>query len=306
MVKFIAKRLAYCIVVLIGVSLITFLILHLSPGNPARLMLPEGATEEQVRAMSERLGLNKPLYEQYALYISGVLRGDLGTSLFYKQPNTKIILERLPATVQLTFAAVFLSLLISLPLGIIAGVKRGSTTDLFSMFLALLGQSMSPVWLGILLIYVLSVKFNLLPPFGYGKISHLIMPAITLGTPLAAIVTRLTRAGMVDVLGEDYILATRAKGLPESKVIYRYALKNVMIPVTTVVGIQIGTFLGGAVVTEQIFGWPGVGRLAVSAIMARDFPLVQAIMLVVSALFVLVNLLVDITYTLLDPRLKFD
>ena len=306
MIRFLIHRLALCALVLVGVSIVVFTILHLTPGDPVYLMLPEGASDAQITAMRQKIGLDKPLYEQYWLYASAVIRGDLGESLFFKQSNAKIIFQHLQATAVLTFAAMVVSLSISLPLGVLAGLKKESTVDFFAMFLALLGQSMSPVWMGVLLIYVFSVKFALFPPFGYGTLWHLILPAITLGTPLAALVTRLTRAGMVDVLQEDYILALRAKGVPERKLIFRYALKNVLIPVVTVVGIQIGTFLGGAVVTETIFGWPGVGRLAVSAIMARDFPMVQAIILVVSALFVLVILLVDIIYTILDPRLKFE
>jgi len=302
--KYLFRRLAYCGLVLLGVSLIVFFILHLAPGDPVYLLVADGSPDEVLEAMRQKVGLDKPLYEQYWIFISGVLKGDLGESLFFQQKNLKIILQHLGPTAILTFSAVFVSLAISIPLGVFAGLKKGSMLDFFSMFLALLGQSMSPVWLGILLMYLFSIKLQWLPPFGYGSVKHLILPAITLGAPLAALITRMTRSGMVDVLQEDYILAMRAKGVPEKKINFRYALKNVLIPVVTIVGIQIGTFLGGAVVTETIFGWPGVGRLAVSAIMSRDFPLVQGIILIVSALFVLINTVVDILYTFIDPRMK--
>lgn len=304
MVRFIIRRLIYCALVLLGVTVFVFLILHLTPGDPVFLLVPDGASEQQITEVRQKLGLDKPLIEQYWIYITNVLRGDLGTSLFFQRSNALLIIEHLKATAILTSAGVLLSLIVSLPLGVIAGLKRGSMIDFFAMFLALIGQSMSPVWLGVLLIYVFSVKIPLFPPFGYGELSNLILPAITLGLPLAAIITRLTRAGMIEIMQEDYILALRAKGVPERIINCRYALKNVMIPVVTIVGIQLGTFLGGAVVTETIFAWPGIGRLAVSAIMSRDFPLVQATILVVSALFVVINMLVDIIYTLLDPRLS--
>ena len=294
------------IIVLLGVSIIVFLLIHLAPGNPARLMLSEGASDAEVAEMEKKLGIDKPLPVQYVNYMSDVLRGDLGESLYYKEPNAKIIMEYLPATAMLTFAAVFLSILISLPMGILAGVKKGSIFDFFAMFFALLGQAMSPVWLGIVLIFILAVNLNLLPSFGYGEFKNIIMPAITLGIPMAALITRLTRAGMIDTLQEDFIVSIRAKGIPERKIISRYALKNALIPIITIVGLNIGTFLGGAVVTEKIFGWPGIGMLAVTAIYQRDFPLVQSIMLIVSAIFVFVNILVDIIYTTVDPRLSFE
>lgn len=303
---YIIRRVLYSIVVLFGVSIIIFLLMHLAPGNPARLMLRDGASEKEVAEMEAKLGLDKPLPVQYFNYISGVCRGDLGESLYFKQKNAKIIGEYMPATILLTFSAVVISLIIALPLGIIAGVKKGTGIDFVSMLFALLGQAMSPVWLGIVLVLIFSVNLNWLPAFGYGSIKNLIMPAITLGIPMAALITRLARAGMIEVLKEDHILSTRAKGIPEIKIITKYALKNVLIPIITVVGLNIGTFLGGAVVTEKIFGWPGIGNLSVTAIYQRDFPLVQSIMLVVSAIFVFVNILVDIIYTAVDPRVRIE
>ena len=304
--KYIIKRILWGFFVVFGVSVISFGILHLTPGDPARLLLPDGSTQQEINELREKLGLNKPLQVQYLIYMQGVIKGDLGTSLWFKKPNLDLIKERIPATLLLTSVAVFGSLLFSLPLGIIAGVKQGTFIDLFAMLFALLGQAMSPVWLGILLIFTFSVKLGILPSFGYGTIQALILPAITLGVPLAALVTRLARAGTIDILSEDYILAIRAKGIGEKKIIMRYVLKNVSIPIITIVGLQFAELMGGAVITENIFSWPGIGKLVVSAIYGRDFPLVQAIILFVATFFVSINLLVDILYTLIDPRVKYN
>lgn len=306
MLSYILKRLGYTVFILIGVSILTFFLIHLAPGNPARLLLPQGATDDQIAAKEIEMGLDKPLVEQYGNYMVKLVQGDLGTSYSFNKPNAQLIRERLPATVTLTLAAVFVSLCISLPLGVLGGIKRGSAIDFGAMFVAVLGQSMSPVWVGIVLILIFSVWLGWLPAMGIGGVGNLVLPAITLGTPLAALVTRMTRAGMIDVLQEDYITATYAKGLPKYKIIFKYALKNVLIPVITVVGIQIGTFLGGAIVTEQIFNWPGIGMLCLQAINNRDFQLVQSLMIVISTMFVFVNLLVDILYTFIDPRIKLE
>ena len=283
-----------------------FAILHITPGDPARLLLPQGSSLEEVNNLRERLGLNKPLHIQYLVYVQGVIKGDLGTSLYYKKPNLDIIKERIPATLILSITAILGALLISIPLGIIAGVKRGTVTDLIAMFFAILGQSISIVWFAIILIYIFSVKLKLLPAFGCGSFSNLIMPATALGFEVAALFTRLTRAGMIDVLEEDYILAIRAKGIQEYKIIFRYAFKNVSINIITMVGITLAGLMGGQTVTETIFAWPGIGNLAMSAIYGRDFPLIQAILLVVASFYVVINLLVDILYTYIDPRMRYD
>lgn len=303
--NFIIKRFFLSFLVLFGVSIISFGILYFTPGDPVQLLLPEGSSQQTINAMREKLGLNKPIQVQYLVYMRGVIKGDLGTSIYFKKPNLSLIIERIPATFLLTSAAVFTAILVSLPLGVIAGVKQGTFADFFAMFFALSGQSMCPVWLGFLLIFTFSVKLRILPSFGYGDIKALIMPTITLGLPVAALLTRLTRAGTIDILNEDYILATRAKGIREKKIIMRYALKNILIPVITVAGLQFATLIAGAMVTESIFNWPGLGKLSILAIYGRDFPLIRAIILVVSSFFVSINLLVDILYTLLDPRLKF-
>jgi peptide/nickel transport system permease protein len=306
MFRYILKRLGYTVFVILGVTIITFFLLKLAPGNPARLMLPETATEEQVHNMEIHLGLDKPLYVQYSKFIVNVAHGDLGTSMFYMKPNSQLIAERFPATMKLAFASVAVSLIIAIPLGVVAGVKRGSFIDFISMLFALIGQSMSNVWLGILLILVFAVKLRLVPAMGYGSWINLILPSCTMAAALASLTTRMVRSGMVDVLQEDYITATYARGVSPFEVIFKYAFRNAMLPVVTIVGMEIGMLLGGSVVTEKIFGWPGLGSLTIQAIGLRDFPLVQAILLVISTVFVLVNLLVDIIYTLVDPRMKLE
>jgi peptide/nickel transport system permease protein len=302
--KYILKRLGYSVFVVIGVSIIIFMLLKLAPGDPARLMLPENASAEQVQAMHVQLGLDKPLYVQYLTYMNHVIHGDLGMSLFFIKPNAQLIMERFPATLQLAFTSILLSLIIAIPLGVLAGVKKGKLADFLAMLFALIGQSFSPVWLGILLILVFAVKLRWLPAVGYGSIYSLIMPSVTLGMGLASLATRMVRSGMIDVLAEDYITATYARGISPGKVIFKYAFRNAMLPTITIVGMEVGMLLGGSVVIERIFGWPGIGSLTIQAIGMRDFPLVQSILLVVSTLFVLINLLVDIIYTFVDPRMK--
>jgi ABC-type dipeptide/oligopeptide/nickel transport system permease component len=305
MTRYIARRLALSFFVLFGVTIIVFGLIHLAPGDPARLMLYDTAPEEEVQAMRKTLGLDQPLHKQYWLFLSNALRGDLGRSLYYKQPALRIILEHLPATVELTFAALLVSLAVALPMGILSAVRRDSLWDYAGMLLATIGQATPVYWLGLMLILAFSVQWMLLPSSGRGGIANLIMPSVTLGAPLMALVTRLVRSGMLDILGEDYIRTARAKGLAERLVIYRHALRNMLIPLVTVVGLQLGALLGGAVITETIFAWPGVGRLIVTAITARDYPLVQAATLLVSVYFVAINLLLDVLYVYIDPRIRF-
>ena len=304
--RYILKRLGQTIIVLFLISILVFLLIRIAPGNPARMMLPDTASEEQIHAKEIEMGLDQPLYVQYFKYISGVLRGDLGTSTTYQTDVAGIIFNRFPATLLLAFATVLVSLIISIPIGMIAGVKQGTFVDFFAMLFALLGQSMAPLWLAVLLIYVFSVKLQLLPAMGMGDLAHLILPAIALGYPLASRVTRLGRSGMIDVLREDYITATLAKGIPERKVYTKYAFKNALIPIVTIVGLQIGFFLGGAVVVETIFSWSGVGQLASQAVGNRDYPLVQSLLLVIAAGFALVNLIVDIINAKIDPRITLE
>ena len=233
------------------------------------------------------------------------LSGDLGRSLRYRQPALPLVLERLPATAELALAALFVSLLVAIPAGVISAVRRDTAYDNLTMLGALFGQSMPVFWLGIMLILIFSVRLELLPTSGRGGLDHLILPAVTLGLYSTARVTRLVRAGMLDVIGQDYIRTAQAKGLPDRRVIVKHALRNTLIPVVTIIGLELGTLLGGAVITETIFAWPGIGRLAVTAIFQRDYPLVQATVLVTALVFVLSNLLVDLLYGWLDPRIRY-
>ena len=304
--RYIGKRVLQTLIVLFFVSIFAFLLIRMASGNPARMMLPDDATEEQVQQMEIKLGLDKPLYQQYFMYMSGVLLGDLGTSTIYKQAVSKIIASRMPVTGKLTFWTIVVCLAVSIPLGVVAGSKQGTVTDFMAMFFAIFGQSMSPVWLGILLIYVFSSKLGWLPAMGYGGIKYVILPAITLGYPVAAEITRIGRSGMIDVLKEDYITATYAKGMSRKQVLWKYAFKNALIPIITLVGVQIGVFLAGTVVVETIFSWSGLGQLVYQAVSTRDYSLVQSSLLVIAAMFAVINLIVDIINSLVDPRITLE
>lgn len=306
MLKYICKRLFYCVLVLIGVSIIAFLLMSLAPGDPAQLILGEDATEEAIAAYHLKWGLDQPLIVQYFKFLFGIFRGDLGTSIYFKRSVLSLIAERLPATILLAFASVTIAILVSLPLGIIAAVKRGSILDFGSVVFALIGQSFSKAWLALLLILVFSVKLGWLPSMGYGTFKQIILPAICMGTASAASQTRLLRSSMMDVLEEDYVTATYARGIGKGKTIFKYALRNAALPFVTSVGSNIAGLLGGAVVAEQIFNWPGIGVLTNTAINMRDFPLVRGILLITSGIYVLVMLIVDVVYTLVDPRLDFN
>ncbi len=303
MIRFILKRLGMTVIILFFVSIIAFGLMRIAPGNPAMMVLPDGASQEAIREMEIQLGLDKPLPVQYLKYISGVLKGDLGTSIIYKVPVKKLIFQRLPATASLTVVTMAVCLLISIPLGIIAGSRQGTIVDLLATLFALLGQSMSTVWLGIFVIYIFSVKLGILPAMGYGTWQHYILPACTLGYPVAAQVTRMGRSGIIDVLKEDYITATYSKGISKAVIYTKYAFKNALIPIVTIVGMQIGTYMAGAVVVETIFAWPGFGQLIFQAVGTRDYPLVQSCLLVSAAMFALINLAVDILNSFIDPRI---
>lgn len=303
MIRFILKRLGMTVIILFFVSIIAFGLMRIAPGNPAMMVLPDGASQEAVHEMEIQLGLDKPLPVQYFKYVGGVLKGDLGTSIIYKVPVKELIFQRLPATASLTVITMIVCLLISIPLGIIAGSRQGTVVDLLATLFALLGQSMSTVWLGIFVIYIFSVKLGILPAMGYGTWKHYILPACTLGYPVAAQVTRMGRSGIIDVLKEDYITATYSKGISKAVVYTKYAFKNVLIPIVTIVGMQIGTYMAGAVVVETIFAWPGFGQLIFQAVGTRDYPLVQSCLLVSAAMFALINLAVDILNSFIDPRI---
>ncbi len=300
---YIIRRLFHSIFVLIGISVVVFIILHLT-GDPAALLMPMDATPEQVAQFRQEMGFNDPLIVQYWRFFKGTLRGDFGHSFRHNQPALSLVLERMPATIQLTLAALAIALIIAIPVGIISAIKRNTILDHIGMTGALLGQSTPVFWLGVMLILIFSVILQWFPSSGRGSIENLVLPAITLGMYSMARTARMMRSSMLEVLGQEYMKTAKAKGLSPHMVILKHALKNASIPVITIVGMELGTLLGGAVITETIFAWPGVGRLAVQAIYNRDYPVVQAAVFVLASIFVLVNLLVDIIYTYLDPRVK--
>lgn len=290
---------------LFGVATVVFFIARLT-GDPVSLMVPPDATVAQEDALRHSLGLDKPLIVQYGIFISQVVHLNLGESLRYNQPTLQLVAERLPATLELAGAALAFSLIVAIPAGILAAVKRGSFIEGIAMLVALLGQSMPAFWIGILLIMLFAVHWTIFSASGMGGFSHLVLPAITLGLYLMAMVTRLLRTSLIDSLSADYIRTAKAKGLSGWKVIIKHALRNSSLPVVTVVGLEIGSLLGGSVVTETVFAWPGVGQLLVQAIYNRDYPLVQGAVLVLAGIFVIINLLVDVAYVILDPRIHYD
>ena len=302
--SYLLRRLWQSLLVLFGVSVVVFLILHLT-GDPAALLLPPDATAEDIAKFRTAMGFDDPVAVQYVRFLKGAVRGDFGESLRHGEPAMGLVLERLPATFELAGAGLVIALTLAIPAGIVSAVRRNTTVDYVSTVVALLGQAMPTFWLGIMLILVFSVRLNWLPSSGRGSLEHLILPAITLGLFTTARITRLTRSGMLEVLGQDYIRTARAKGVGEPPVVWKHALKNASIPIVTIVGIELGTLLGGSVITETIFAWPGVGRLSVQAIFNRDYPVVQSAVFLLASTFVIVNLLVDVVYTYLDPRIRY-
>jgi peptide/nickel transport system permease protein len=313
MLKFILKRLLLMFVVILGATMLTFSIMHFAPGDPAEMIAIArygmvGLTAESIDWIRAAEGLDAPVYIQYLKWLNHVLHGDLGRSLITGKSVSSEILARFPATLKLAVASMFISLLISIPVGIISATKQYSIIDNVSMVGALIGVSMPNFWLGLLLMLLFSLYLGLLPVCGYGDgaIKYMILPAITLGTGMAALTTRLTRSSMLEVLRLDYITTARAKGLGEKVIIWKHALKNAFIPVVTVVGLQFGGLLEGAVIVETIFAWPGVGKLLVDSIFERDFAMIQGCVLLVAVIFVLANLIVDILYAYLDPRIRYE
>jgi len=300
---FLLRRLLQSLVVLFGVSFVVFAILYLT-GDPALVLLPPDASAADVVRFREVMGFNDPFLVQYGRFLKGALHGDFGQSVRHGEPAFGLVVERMPATFELSGAALLIALCLAIPAGILSAVRRNSILDYISTVVALLGQSMPTFWLGIMLILLFSVHFNLLPSSGRGGWENMVLPAVTLGLFTTARITRLTRSGMLEVLNQDYIRTARAKGVANRPVVWKHALKNAAIPIVTIVGIELGTLLGGSVITETIFAWPGVGRLSVQAIYNRDYPVVQAAVFTLSATFVLVNLIVDVLYTYLDPRIR--
>ncbi len=355
MTKYILRRLVMLIPVLLGISIITFSMLRLIPGDPCRVMLGERATAEMCAAFAERMGLNDPIYVQFGRYLFNIVRGDLGTSIKTGQPVTAELIQRLPMTFELTLASMILAVTLGILAGIIAAVRNNSAVDLATMVLANVGVSMPIFWLGLILMFIFAFKLGWLPPSGrstvgvevvsltslwnlgastprvlyalvdflsgfrlltslvtgnmaafWDTVKHLILPAAALATIPTAIIARMTRSSLLEVLNQDYIRTARAKGLTPRLVLWRHALKNAMLPIVTVIGLEVGYLLGGAFLTETVFSLPGVGRLMVDRILARDYPVVQGAVLVIATIFVFVNLVVDLTYAWLDPRIRLE
>lgn len=305
MSRYLLRRLSHTVLVIIGISVISFFFLHLS-GDPVGLILPQDATLEQIAALREQMRLDDPIVLQYWHFATSALQGDLGRSIYTGEPVLRLILERMPATLELAITALFISLIVAIPIGVLAAVKRGSWMDTISMSVALFGLSMPHFWLGIMFIMLFSVQLGWLPTSGRGTWAQLVMPALALGISLIALFARLTRSAMLDVLRQDYVRTARAKGLGEALVVGKHALRNALIPLVTVIGMEFGFLLGGAVIIETVFAWPGVGRLIVQSILDRDYPVVQAAVMLLAIVFVVVNLLVDLLYAWLDPNISYD
>jgi ABC-type dipeptide/oligopeptide/nickel transport system permease component len=304
LLKSLLLRLAYTLPVLWLVVSIVFLLIHIVPGDPIEQMLGEGARPADIQALRHLYSLDQPLGTQYLHYWRGVLHGDLGHSIRLNDSVTHLVLTRYPFTVELTAAALLVALFLAIPAGIAAALHRGHAQDHAVGVVSLLGLSFPPFALGPILILLVSIKLGWLPVSGAGDLAHLILPAITMGSALAAILTRMVRTSMLEELGQDYIRTARAKGLPERVVVYKHALRNAMIPVLTLIGLQFGALLAGAIVTEKIFSWPGIGRLSVSAIENRDYPLLQGCILAIGLTYVLVNLATDVMYMVINPRIR--
>ena len=318
---------------LLGVSIVVFVMVRAIPGDPAQILLGQAATPAQVAEVRDRLGLDEPLPVQYLVFIKGALTGDLGDSIVVGQPVTAVLLERFPATLELTLAALLLAVAVGVPVGVIAAVRQYSLLDKITSVVALTGVSMPVFWLALVLVVLFTVQIDLLPfpgrvggevsftsytglylldtlitlnfPAFWDVLRHLILPAIALGTIPMAVITRMTRSSMLEVMNEDYVRTARAKGVVPWRVVFRHALRNAMLPTITVIGLQFGLLMGGAILTETIFGWPGVGQIAIESVFRRDYAMIQGVVLYGAAFFVLVNLLVDVLYAVLDPRVRY-
>jgi len=301
---YLARRLLLTIPVLLGVATLVFLLIHLVPGDPAQSMLGEGAAPQEVAALRARLGLDQPLPVQFGRFVTGLLRGDLGTSLRTGEPVASSIATRMPATAELALAAMAVALLIAVPLGVAAAVWKGSWVDHGAMTLALVGISIPNFWLGPMMAIVFAVELGWLPVSGRGTLAHLVLPSVTLGAALAAILARMTRASLLEELRELYVIAARARGASRTRAVWRHAFRNSLVPVVTIVGLQFGSLLTGAIITETIFSWPGVGRLLIQSISFRDYPMVQGCILLIAVTYVMVNLVTDMLYGWLDPRIR--
>lgn len=304
MKRFLMFRIGQSLITILMVMFVVFVAARVA-GDPVTLLVDFDATQEDIDKLKDDLGLNDPLPVQFIDFVGDALRGDFGTSFRTSRPAMGEVLERVPASLQLASLSLAFALIISIPLGVLAAITRGSSLDVFARFLALVGQAAPNFWIGLMMIFFFSVRLGWLPTGGRGGFDHMIMPAITLGTAGAASLARLTRSAMLDVLNSDYVTMARAKGLPRRTVIFKHALRNAMIPVVTILGLRIGTLVSGSLIVELIFAWPGVGRLVIQAINVSDFPVVQAAILLTASAVVIANLLTDIAYMLIDPRIRY-
>ena len=311
MASYIIRRLLYSLLVLFGVTLLVFVTLRLS-GDPVQLLLRDGnPSQEDIERLRRALKLDRPVHEQYVVFVASALRGDFGESLRYRTPALEEILARVPATLQLSVVAYLFALAVAIPAGIVSAVRRGGIADFVSRFVSLIGVSFPSFWLGLILILIFAVRLRWLPVSGRGEglvdgLKALVLPAVTLGTAYAATLMRLLRSSLLEVLNQDFIRTARAKGLGDRAVLLRHALRNALIPVVTVAGLQIGFLISGSVIVEVVFSWPGVGRLVVDSIGARDYPIVQAAVVLLASALILINLLVDVMYALIDPRIHYE
>jgi ABC-type dipeptide/oligopeptide/nickel transport system permease component len=304
--NFLVRRLLLTIPVLLGVATLVFSLIHLIPGDPVQAMLGDSASPESVTELRSRLGLDRPLYVQYFSFLNGVAHGNLGSSLRTSEPVTTAIADRLPATFELAAAAMLVAVIIAIPLGVLAASQAGTAVDHVATTLALVGISMPNFWLGPLLAILFAVELGWLPVSGRGTLAQLVLPAVTLGAPLAAVLARTTRASVIDELRELYVIAARSRGVSRTRAVLKHAFRNSLIPIVTVLGLQLGAVLTGAVITETIFAWPGVGRLLIQSISFRDYPLVQGCILLIALTYVSMNLLTDLAYGFLDPRIRYE
>ncbi|MBW1713737.1 MAG: ABC transporter permease [Deltaproteobacteria bacterium] len=304
--NYITKRLLSTIPVLLLTSMAVFLVIHVIPGDPAELLAGPGVPDEEIQLMRETMGLERSLPEQYVRWLSNLVRGDFGESLVYGGPIMPLVMERFANTFILTLAGILFSVVLGIPLGIAAAIKQNTALDVFVMGLSIVGISMPIFWSGLLLIFFFSLELELFPATGIGGLSHLVLPAVAIGANSMAIIARMTRSSMLEVLRQDYILAAEARGVPDMVIIGKHAFKNALIPIVTIIAIQFGYLLGGAVVTETVFVYPGLGRLLVDAISRRDYPVVQACILLIALLFIVINIIVDIVYTYVDPKIRYE
>lgn len=303
--KYIANRLLQIPPVLLILTVIVFMLVYVA-GDPVALMLPDDASEEQIIQLREALGLNEPFYVQFLTYILNVLTLDFGQSIYFNQSALSLVLERIPATLILAGASMLVSILIAIPLGIISAIKKGTVLDIFATGISVLGKAIPNFWLGIMLILIFSVTFQLFPVSGSGSISHLILPAITLGAAMSAEITRLIRSNLLEIFTQDYIRTARSKGIAEWKVICIHAFRNSLVPVITVTFLQASAVVGGSIITEVIFAWPGLGQLLVNAVYQKDMAIVQAAIFIIAFMIIIINLITDILYQVLDPRIRYD